>query len=130
MSDNDAPTAVTDAELTVLEFIWRQGPTTIRDAAAELYPSKGPSGHATVQKLLERLERKGAVERDRRSFAHVFSAQLDRDEFIGQQLEIVAQRLCGGSLTPLLTHLVAARRLTGADRRALRRMLDEGRGKS
>ena len=42
----------------------------------------------------------------------MFSAAIDRQELIGRQLKLVADKLCAGSLTPLLTHLVAGRALS------------------
>ena len=51
---------------------------------------------------------------------HVFRAAVERDELIGRRLRAVADTLCGGSLTPLLTHLVQGRRLwTSSGRRCL-----------
>ena len=72
-----------------------------------------------MQKLLERLEAKGYVHRDRRRPVHVFAAAIDRDALIGRRLRDMAEKLCGGSLTPLLTHLVRAKRLTAAERRGV-----------
>jgi predicted transcriptional regulator len=37
----------------------------------------------------------------------------------------MAERLCGGSLQPLLTHLVSNTKLSAEDRRSLRALLDE-----
>ena len=37
----------------------------------------------------------------------------------------VAETLCGGSLTPLLSHLVRAGGLSDADRKALRGLIDK-----
>jgi predicted transcriptional regulator len=74
---------------------------------------------------LERLEAKGFVHRDRSSWPHVFAAALDREGLIGLRLRAMAEKLCGGSLTPLLTHLVQAERLSSEERQALRARLDE-----
>ena len=41
------------------------------------------------------------------------------------RLRAVAEKLCGGSLTPLLSHLVRARRLTARERQELRALIDE-----
>jgi hypothetical protein len=71
------------------------------------------------------MEIKGYVERDRTLFVHVFSAALDRDELIGRRLRSLAEALCDGSLTPLLTHLARADDLTEKDRLALRAIMDE-----
>lgn len=120
----DSP-RVTDAELAVLESLWGHGPATIRALTSRLYPRGSTSDYATVQKLLERLEDKRCVARDRSGFAHRFAATVAREDLIGQQLESVAQKLCEGSLTPLLLHLVQATPLTSAQRAELRRMLDK-----
>jgi predicted transcriptional regulator len=59
---------------------------------------------------------------------------VDRDELIGRRLRSVAEKLCGGSVTPLLTHLVRTRQLSARDRAELRALIDamdeKGRRKS
>ena len=57
--------------------------------------------------------------------AHTFAAAVGREELIGRRLREVAEKLCGGSLTPLLTHLVRARRLSARERQELRQLIDE-----
>jgi BlaI family transcriptional regulator, penicillinase repressor len=114
-----------DAELAVLQTLWERGPSTIRQLTDALYPSGSDAYYATVQKLLERLEAKACVSRDRSSWAHVFQATMDRDELIGRRLQAVAEKLCGGSLTPLLTNLVRSKRLTPKERREIRKLMDE-----
>jgi fructose/tagatose bisphosphate aldolase len=70
---------VTDAELDVLRVIWDRGSATIRAIADRLYPAGGTSEYATVQKLLERLEGKECVVRDRDTWPHTFAAAIERD---------------------------------------------------
>jgi predicted transcriptional regulator len=120
------PKDVTDAELAVLQVLWDRGPATIRQITDVLYPQGGRGSYATVQKLLERLEEdKGFVRADRRGAVHTFAAIIDRDALIGRRLEDMAAKLCGGSLTPILTHLVRARRLSRRERQELRALIDE-----
>src|SRR5438132_4818521 len=119
------PHDITDAELAVLQVLWDGGPATIRRLTDTLYPQGSQAHYATVQKLLERLEGKGCVSRERGTTAHTFAAAIDRDELIGRRLRAVAEKLCGGSLTPLLTHLVRARRLSARERQELRALIDE-----
>ena len=115
---------VTDAELALLQALWDQGRATIRQLVERVYGQEGVSVYATVQKLLERLEAKGCVLRDRREPVHVFEARIGRDELIGRRLRAVADALCGGSLTPLLTQLVQEGELTARDRQELRSLID------
>ena len=122
---------VTDAELGVLQALWDDGPATIRQLTDRLYPGGSTAHYATVQKLLERLEAKGCISRDRSAMTHKFAAKVGRDVYIGGQLRAMAERLCGGSLTPLLTHLVKTESLSAIDRKELRKLLDRaksGRG--
>jgi BlaI family transcriptional regulator, penicillinase repressor len=119
------PQDVTDAELAILNVLWERGSATVRELATELYGKNSASQHATVQKLLERLEAKECVTRSRKTWPYTFSPAIDRESRIGHQLQQTADKLCGGSLQPLLTHLVKAGRLTAEDRKSLRDLLDE-----
>ena len=128
------PQDVTEAELAILQLLWDQGPATIRRLTDAIYPGGGAAQYGTVQKLLDRLESKGFVRRDRTGAAHTFAATVGREEIIGRRLRDVAEKLCGGSLTPLLTHLVRTRSLNAREREELRALIEElddkGKGKS
>jgi predicted transcriptional regulator len=118
-------TDISDTQLSVLQVLWDRGPQTIRQITDLLYPRGNASYYATVQKLLDRLEEKHFVKRDRSGPAHTFEAAIERTDLIGQRLQAMAERLCGGSLTPLLTHLVRAKKLSESERRDLRTLIDE-----
>src|SRR5262245_46101794 len=99
---------VTDAELSILQVLWERESASVRELAETLYGESNASNHATVQKLLERLEGKGCVRRDRATWPHTFMPSIGREELIGRHLQQTADKLCDGSLQPLLTHLVKA----------------------
>jgi predicted transcriptional regulator len=114
---------VTDTELAVLEVLWERGPVTRRQIADVLYPGGGAAPYTTVQKLLERLEAKGHVARHSAGETLLFSAAIGRDELISRRLRDVAEKLCGGSLTPLLMNLVRSGPLTPRDLQELQELL-------
>jgi len=124
------PKDVTDAELAVLHLLWTEGPASRRRITDVLYPGGGPAQYATVQKLLERLEAKGYVRHDSGQPVLTFEATVDREALISRRLLDVAQKLCGGSLSPLLTSLVRAKPLTAAELDELRSLIDQLRGKN
>jgi BlaI family penicillinase repressor len=123
---------VTDAEWSVLQRLWDNGPATVRQLTDALYPKGGPSEYATVHKLLERLESKGYVSRDRSAGPYVFQAALARDEVVGRQVEALVEKMCGGSLQTLLSNLIRVKRLTPAELRELLALVDslDSRSKS
>ena len=114
---------VTETELAVLEVLWEEGSATIRTITDALYPEGGTSHYATVQKLLERLEAKKFVRRDRKHIPHRFKARVTREKLISSRLRDVADALCGGSLSPLLTHLVESSRLSEDEIALLRKLV-------
>ena len=119
------PQDVTDAELAILQVMWDRGEATIRQLTDALYPDGNEVHYATVQKLLERLEGKDHVIRDRTGHAHVFRARTDRDTLVGRRLRAMAEKLCGGLMGPLLTHLVRAEALSSTEREELRSLIDQ-----
>ena len=116
---------VPDAELAVLQALWEHGQATIRQLADRLYPGGKAAQYGTVQKLLERLETRGCVTRDRTPWPHVFAPAIDRETLIGWRLRETAEKLCGGSLTPLLLHLLKAERCSTEERQELWAFLDQ-----
>jgi predicted transcriptional regulator len=116
---------VTDTELAVLQVLWERGPSSRRQITDLLYPDGGPAHVTTVQKLLERLEKKGHVRRGSGDGPITFTAITGREELISRWLLDVADKLCGGSLTPLLMNLVRANPLTPRELQELQELLHE-----
>ncbi len=119
------PINVTEAELAVLEVIWESGAATIRQITDAIYDEGTTSEYATVQKLLDRLHAKGCVKKSKRSHAHTFSAKVSREDLIGTGLDTLAEKLCGGSLTPLLIHLTEKTSLSNEERSVLQNLINE-----
>ncbi|MFO7903812.1 MAG: BlaI/MecI/CopY family transcriptional regulator [Planctomycetota bacterium] len=118
---------VSNMELQVLNTLWRLGTTTVREVTGEVYDDQSFSKYQSVQKLLERLEEKGFVLRDRSTSTHSFRAAMSREDFLGRELEAMAEKLCGGSLTPILMHLAGRSRLKSTEREALAKLISRGK---
>ena len=115
---------VTDTELQILHILWENAPLKIREIAEKLYKDCTSTEYGTVQSLLERLESKGYVKRDRSSFAHSFKAKVGRSAFLGLQLNLMASKMCEGSLTPLLMNLAQSIKLTKEEKEELLRLIN------
>lgn len=117
--------SITDAELGVMRLLWESGDLTAREIREQVYPDGGDSAHGTVQKLLQRLEKKKFVARDRSGFAHIFRAKVSEQAYAGGQLRSLADKLTGGSLVPFLTHLVESQGISKSELTELRKLFDE-----
>jgi predicted transcriptional regulator len=118
---------VTDTELAILQVLWDRGDATRRQITDALYPGGGDAHYATVQNLLGRLERKGFVRHDRGEGVLSFAATVDRDELIRRRLRDLADKLCGGTVAPLVMNLVRSQPLTAAEVDELTAFLREQR---
>ena len=119
------PKDVTDAELALLQVLWDRGPAAIRELTEVLYPQDVETQYSTVKRLLARLEAKGFVRRDRSESVHQFHAVVDRDGLVGRRLERLAESLCGGSISPLLTQLARSHNLSEQQRQTLLALIEE-----
>ena len=116
---------LTNAELAIMELLWDAEQLTARQIREQLYADSTKAQHGTVQRLLQSLEEKGVVQRDRSLGVHLFSATMTRQAYGGSQLESLADKLTGGSIAPLLTHLLDQKKLNKAEIKRLRKLLEE-----
>jgi predicted transcriptional regulator len=116
---------IPDAELQVLKLLWASESMTARELAEAIYHVADNSTVGTVQKLLQRLEKRGCVKRDRSQFAHRFSAKVTQTAVAGRHLEMLAKKVADGSLAPFITHLVQAKKLSPEEKQEIRKLLEE-----
>jgi len=116
-----------NAELAIMNLLWQTDRLTARQIREQLYPKATKAQHGTVQRLLQRLEDKGYVKRDRSLAVHLFSATVSRQNYAGSQLELLASKLTGGSLAPLITHLVEEKKISRDEIDRIRTILDNGK---
>lgn len=116
---------LTNAELAVMELLWSNERLTARQIREQLYGDSKKAQHGTVQRLLQSLEEKGFLVRDKSLVVHLYSAAVGREAYGGLQLESLAEKLTGGSIAPLLTHLIDEQKLDKAEIKRLRKLLEE-----
>jgi BlaI family transcriptional regulator, penicillinase repressor len=115
---------ITDGELSILQVLWDRGEATSRDITTALHEEVTDPKMASVQKLIERLEAKGCVERDRSERAHRFRPLVSHEQFLRSRLQALADRLCEGAIVPLVTTLLRSKRLPKKEREQLRQLVD------
>jgi BlaI family transcriptional regulator, penicillinase repressor len=116
---------ITDGELSILQFLWEHGEAATRDIAAALYEEVTDPKMSSVQKLIERLEAKGCVERDRSQRAHRFRPRVSHEQYLQRRLQALADRLCDGTLVPLVTTLLRSKDFSRKQREELRKLMGD-----
>lgn len=111
-------------ELQIMEALWTQGASSIREIQ-EAFPESGRPAYTTVQTTVYRLEAKKAVRRVKKiSNAHIFESAISRD---AAQRRLVDDLLglFGGRTQPVMAHLVESGKLTLDDVEEARRALQQ-----
>ena len=108
-------------ELEMLQMLWRDGPVTLSEAQRGL---RRAIGYTTVQTRLNRLVEKGVVARTSRRPAKYRAAVATEDVSAGH-LNLLLERVSGGSIVPLVAHLMKDRRLSPEEILALRKLISE-----
>jgi BlaI family transcriptional regulator, penicillinase repressor len=111
MSKNER---LTKFELEVMDALWQIGNASVREIQ-EALPAKKQLAYTTVQTIVYRLEEKGAVRRVKKiGNAHIFEPIITR-KAIHRRIVDELLDLFGGSVRPLVSHLIETKQLTLKD---------------
>jgi BlaI family penicillinase repressor len=108
-------------EMEILQMLWRQGSVALSEAQAGLGRS---IGYTTMQTRLNRLVEKGVVTRSADRPAR-YTAAVAPEEVSARHLDLLLERVSGGSIVPLVAHLVRDRALSSADIAELKQLIQE-----
>lgn len=116
--------AISEAEATVMDVLWREAPRTAEDILAEVGPIQNWQ-EGTVKSLLNRLLRKQAVHAERDGRRYIYTPLLTRQQYVQQESKGLLDRLFGGRVAPLVAHFSEQRKLSKKDIAELRKLLQE-----
>lgn len=120
------PIAISEAESLVMEVLWRGKPLPAEEIVAAV---AGPANwqQATVKTLLNRLLKKGAISATKDGRRYLYSAVLQREQWLTTESSGLLDRLFGGRVAPLVAHFGKQRKLSKADFDELSRLIEEMR---
>lgn len=121
-------------ERAVLDRLWTSGPTDVKTLHRSLGRERGLAP-TTIQSTLERLHRKGLLERTKRGRAFVYRPRLTRREWVARALAGAIDALPGADPRLLLAAFVDLAERAGAAQleeleRLVRQRRSEGRSRS
>ena len=105
---------LTKLELKVMEALWNNGISSIREIQ-ETFSEKTRPAYTTIQTTVYRMENKNLVHRVKKiGNAHIFDASISRDTAHGKLVDNLLG-LFGGSVQPVMSHLIETGKLTMED---------------
>jgi len=115
-------------QLRIMQVLWRKVRANARKITEELN-KESPIAHSTVQTLLRKLERKGAVAHDVEERTFVFRALVKADKVVKSVSREVIDRMLDGSASELVCYLLRHERISKSELKEIRKLINE-KGKS
>jgi BlaI family penicillinase repressor len=113
---------LTQLELKIMEALWAQGRTSIREIQ-ETFPEKDRPAYTTIQTMVYRLEAKKAVRRVKKvGNFHVFEPVVSRAAAHRKRIDDLLA-LFDGSTQPVMAHLIESGKLTLEDVKEAERLV-------
>jgi BlaI family penicillinase repressor len=91
-------------ELDCMNVLWPLGEATVRDIRDQLAPRRARA-YTTIMTIMDRLARKGIVERRKSGRAYIYRPRLTAEEARSHALAQVVENFFGGSKQALLDEL-------------------------
>ncbi len=91
----------TEAELTLLNILWKMGPATVRQIHESVSQTQ-KTGYTTVLKILQIMHEKSLVIRDESNRAHVYAAANSEVVTQSSLLKDLVLKAFGGSTSKLV----------------------------
>ena len=113
----------TDGELAILQVLWRQGPSTVRQVHDALAATG--AGYTTVLKQLQIMMDKGLVDRDERQRAHVYRARQAQQQVQRGLVRDLLDRAFNGSASQLVQQALSSRRASAEELHEIRQILSD-----
>ncbi len=112
-----------DLELAVMEALWRHAPASVKDVGQAL--SARQLAYTTVMTTLDRLHKKGLLDREKQGHAFMYRPRMDREAFERRLVAGVLGELPMASREALLSSFLDYAATDSASLDMLERLLAE-----
>ena len=118
----------TEAELAIVQVLWDQGPSTVRQIQDVLEKDRG-TGYTTTLKLMQIMFEKGLLTRDESQRSHIYSAAASRSKTQKMIVGKMIDQWFDGSARQLVVQALASRKSSPEELAQIRELLDSLEGK-
>jgi len=114
-----------DAELMVMQAVWRCTPPATSTEIQKHLPQDHPIAQTTLLTLLSRLAERGFLSTQKQGRCNTYSPSVTQQEYLATQSRRFVDQLCGGSVSVFASALCDSG-LTKEELAQLRKLLEEG----
>ncbi len=114
----------TAAELEILDVLWEREQATVRDVH-EILSLRKPTAYTTVLKMLQIMDEKGLVERDKNAKAHVYRAKQAQEQTQKNLVSDLLEKAFRGSALKLVQHVLETKPASAEELEEIRKLITE-----
>lgn len=118
----------TESELSILNVLWKLGPSTVREVHNVLIKTR-ETGYTTALKLMQIMTKKELVKRDESNRTHIYAAKYSKQQTQRWLVDDLLKKAFGGSHTQLANALFEKEKLSKSEFEKLRNEILELRKK-
>lgn len=115
----------TNAEMEILQVLWKHGPSTVRFVNDKLNEEKRTVQYSTTLKLMQIMAEKKMVDRDETNMKHIYSAAIAEDTTKKDMLGRFVENIFNGSASTLMMQLLANKNTSKKELEEIRHLLDK-----
>jgi predicted transcriptional regulator len=117
-------TGLTDAELRLMEVLWRVGTATVAGVVEQM-SSDVPLAYSTVLTTLRILETKGYIQHRKEGRAFIYEPLVAREQARENAVTHLLRRFFEGSPEQLVLNLIDGKKINQKELRRLRKRIEE-----
>ncbi|MBL1217465.1 MAG: BlaI/MecI/CopY family transcriptional regulator [Planctomycetes bacterium] len=115
-----------DLQLAILDVLWEKASATVAEVHAQLLPTRGLA-LTTIATMLRKMEDRRLVRHEQDGRQYIYFPQVDANQVQRSMTADITDRLFGGSVTALVSHLLDESEVDPEEVDELRRLVDAKR---
>ncbi|WPV65934.1 BlaI/MecI/CopY family transcriptional regulator [Chitinophaga sp. LS1] len=115
----------TNAEMEILQVLWKYGPSTVRFVNDKLNEEKRTVQYSATLKLMQIMAEKKMVDRDETNMKHIYSAAIAEDTTKKDLLGRFVENVFNGSASTLMMQLLANKKTSRKELEEIRNLIDK-----
>ena len=117
-------TKVTKAELEVLQVIWKEGPSTVREVH-NMVSEKREVGYTTTLKVMQVMFEKKLLNRDTKPNSHIYTARIEANKIQESLLGDFVEDAFAGSTKNLVLQALGNKNVSAEELAEIKRFISQ-----
>lgn len=115
---------ISEAEYEVMKIVWKYAPVSTNEITEKLLQTTSWSPK-TIQTLIKRLVKKGALTYEKQSRMFVYTTAVKEKEYVGQESNSFLKRYYDGDITAMVSAYIENDKLSESELDTLRSLLSK-----